>query len=134
VENSETTPVMILLVEDEPLISLVTAESLGDAGFVVEEASSAAEAMAKLKAATVPFEAAIIDLGLPDMPGDRLAQEIRRERKGFPIVIASGRDGREVVHMFRDEGNVAVVNKPYDSSALVAALLTLGVSASRSGA
>ena len=36
-------PVRILLVEDEPLISMMTAEMLEDAGFVAEEAATAGD-------------------------------------------------------------------------------------------
>jgi DNA-binding response OmpR family regulator len=120
-------PVRILLVEDEPLISLVTAELLSDAGFLVEEAASATEAVAKLRDATSRFAAAIVDLGLPDRSGDVLAKEIHQLDADLPIVIASGRDRQEVARMFGDDARVGFVGKPYDAAALLDALCVLGV-------
>jgi DNA-binding response OmpR family regulator len=121
--------VRILLVEDEPLVSMMTAELLADAGFVVEEVSTAAEAIAKLQAAAAGFAAAIIDLGLPDRPGDVLAEEVRRMRADMPIVIASGRNRHEVARLLDGDGKAGFVGKPYVIDALLEVLRTLGVSA-----
>jgi DNA-binding response OmpR family regulator len=122
----QSQPVRILLVEDELLISMVTAELLGDAGFLVEEAATATEAVEKL---TVRFAAAIVDIGLPDRPGDVLARELREAQADMPILIASGRDRREVARMFKDDDKVGCVSKPYDIDVLLDALRDLGVTA-----
>jgi DNA-binding response OmpR family regulator len=106
---------------------MVTAELLVDAGFAVEEAATAAEAMARL---TTRFAAAIIDLGLPDRPGDALARDLRQVQADLPILIASGRDRQEVARIFKDDVKVGCVSKPYDIAHLVAGLRALGVSAS----
>jgi DNA-binding response OmpR family regulator len=120
-------PVRILLVEDEPLISMVTAELLCDEGFTVVEAATATEALSKL---TVHFAAAIIDLGLPDRPGDVLARELRQVQADIPILIASGRDRQEVARIFANDDKVGCVGKPYDIVQLMTALHALGVSTS----
>jgi DNA-binding response OmpR family regulator len=117
-------PVRILLVEDEPLISMMTAEMLEDAGFVAEEAATAAEAISKL---TQRFAAAVIDLGLPDRPGDDLTREVRRQFPDMPVVIATGRDRNEVARIFADDDKVAAIGKPYDGPMLLNALRALGV-------
>jgi len=122
-------PLRILLVEDEVLVSMMTAELLADSGFEVEEAATAAEAMMKSQAATSGFAAAIIDLGLPDQSGDVLAREVRRMWVDMPIVIASGRGRQEVARIFGDEDNFGFIGKPYDIGALLDVLRALGVSA-----
>lgn len=117
-------PLRVLLVEDEPLISMMTAELLYDAGFAVEEAATAAEAVSKLIG---QFAAAVIDLGLPDRPGDLLARDVRRQFPDMPVVIASGRDRQEVAKVFADDPKVAAIGKPYDITTLLNALHSLGV-------
>jgi DNA-binding response OmpR family regulator len=118
---------MILLVEDELLIRMVTADSLADAGFEVAEAGNATDAIAQLGDPAVSFEAVIVDLGLPDRPGDVLAREIRATRAELPVLIASGRDGGSVARDFKDDRKVGFIGKPYTGSALIDALRALGV-------
>jgi DNA-binding response OmpR family regulator len=117
-------PLRVLLVEDEPLISMMTAELLQDAGFAVDEVATAAEAISKL---TEPFAAAVIDLGLPDQPGDILTRDVRRQWPAMPVVIASGRDRTEVAKNFADDDKVTAISKPYDIAMLLNALRAVGV-------
>jgi DNA-binding response OmpR family regulator len=130
-QHREMVGICVLLVEDEPLIRLVTAETLGDAGFVVEEAANAAEAMAKMRAPGAYPHAVIIDLGLPDQPGDVLARNMREIRGDLPILFASGRDRGEIARLFQGDDNVRIVGKPYTGEELVDALSELGVRANR---
>lgn len=117
-------PIRILLVEDEPLISMMTAELLADAGFTVEEAATAAAALTKL---AEQFAAAVIDLGLPDQPGDELTRNVRLQWPAMPVVIASGRSSHEVAQVFAGDDKVACIGKPYDITMLLDALRTVGV-------
>jgi DNA-binding response OmpR family regulator len=119
-------PIHILLVEDEPLISMMTAELLTDAGFAVKEAATAAAALTDL---AQPFAAAVIDLGLPDRPGDGLVREVRQRWPGMPVVIASGRNSQEVAKDYAGDNKVACIGKPYDISVLLDALRSVGVPA-----
>jgi CheY-like chemotaxis protein len=120
--------VRILVVEDEPLVRLVAVDSLEDAGFQVEEAGSATEAVVKLNAGSI--DAAVIDIGLPDRGGDVLAGEFRALRTDLAIVIASGHSLPMLRQRFAGDARVVCLGKPYDPDELVAALRTLGVAAS----
>jgi DNA-binding response OmpR family regulator len=117
----------ILIVEDEPLIRMFVADSLEEYGFEVAEAENATEALAKLVAASGAVEAVIIDVGLPDRPGDALAEELRAKWNNLPIVIASGRDTNEFVQRFSHDNRVAVLGKPYTTDMLRDALRKVGV-------
>jgi CheY-like chemotaxis protein len=117
----------ILVVEDEPLVRLVAVDSLVDAGFQVEEAGSATEALAKLNAGRI--DAAVIDIGLPDRGGDVLADELRAQRAGLAIVIASGHSLPTLRQRFAGDSRVVCLGKPYDPDELIAALRTLGIAA-----
>jgi CheY-like chemotaxis protein len=117
----------ILLVEDELLVRMFAVDVLEECGFKIEEAGSAQEALdllAKLQGAPA---AAVIDLGLPDRPGDMLADEVRKLHPQLPIVIASGRSEREIRDRFSKDSLVAALVKPYTASLLLETLNNLGV-------
>jgi CheY-like chemotaxis protein len=116
----------ILVVEDQVLVRMLTVDALRDLGFRVEEAGTAREALGKVGALVGRIDAAVIDLGLPDRPGDALAADLRARFASLPIVIASGyRDGLR--HGLGDDALVGFLDKPYDSAQLAALLSRLGV-------
>ena len=116
----------ILVVEDEPLVSMMAVEALSDVGFVVEDAADAAEALHKLRGSE-RFDAVILDMRLPDRSGDDLARELRTMRTDLAIVIASGYDKIPLQEMFAGDPRVVVVAKPYLSNDLRQALRQLGI-------
>lgn len=116
----------ILLVEDEFLVRMFAVDALEDAGFRVIEAGTAAEALHALRSAS-DVRAAVIDMGLPDRPGDQLAAEIQASRGDLPIVIASGRSGRELREKFAGNPRIALLVKPYTAPLLLEVLAGIGV-------
>jgi DNA-binding response OmpR family regulator len=117
----------ILVVEDELLVRLFAVDALEDAGFKVDEAGSAAEALAKLGDGGQGIRAAVVDLGLPDRAGDQLAAEMHALRADLAIVIASGRSERELNERFQGNRRIAVLGKPYTAYMLIEALASLGI-------
>jgi PAS domain S-box-containing protein len=120
-------PGRILLVEDEMLIQLLATEYLEDAGFTVDKAGSAAEAMDKLKLVPGGVDAVIVDIGLPDKKGDVLVREIRAVNPLLPIVLATGQSAAPVLQEFKAEKNIALTTKPYTASDLLRALRSIGI-------
>src|SRR5271154_973166 len=104
-QNDLMSLVRILVVEDEPLIRMFVVDTLEDAGFLVEEAGSATEALAKVGSESPVFAAVIVDVGLPDRPGDSLAAELRTKWAELPIIIASGHDRTALLARFKDDGH-----------------------------
>ncbi|HKE96580.1 MAG TPA: response regulator [Povalibacter sp.] len=115
----------VLIVEDEELLALSTREALRDVAINAITAASGAEALDVF--ASYPFHAAIIDIGLPDMPGTELARHFRRRHADLPIVLCSGFDCTGYVVEFRNDSRVRVIEKPFDEPHLLAQLLALGV-------
>jgi CheY-like chemotaxis protein len=105
----------VLLVEDDALIRMNTAEMLQDSGFIVVEAGSAEDARAALQTMAVDF--LVTDLNLPGASGTELAAEARALRPSTMIVFATG-DPSSV----RDQSGSVVLAKPYDETKLAAAL------------
>jgi DNA-binding response OmpR family regulator len=104
----------VLLAEDEFLIRAVLVEALGSAGFSCIEASTGKEALDVL-AGTQPLAAAIVDLGLPDMPGLKVIEAAMKHRPGMPIIQCSG---SHVAAPAIGSGEVHVFPKPYNPEEL----------------
>ena len=79
----------ILLVDDDALVSMNTADMLTDLGHSVLEASSAADALQKL-ASDKQFDVVVTDYAMPGMNGLDLAKEIQRINSKLPIILATG--------------------------------------------
>jgi PAS domain S-box-containing protein len=126
--DSARTPGRILLVEDEALIQMLAIDYLEGAGFTVDAASSATEAMNKLALVHGGVDVAVIDIGLPDRRGDALFREIRALYSSLPIVLATGHNVADLRSAFHGEQSVAFVSKPYTAAGLLAALGSLGLS------
>jgi DNA-binding response OmpR family regulator len=126
-KDSDNKPPHILLVEDEVLVRMFAVDALEDAGATVAQAGTGADGLAMLRAHVAGFAGAIVDLGLPDRPGDEIAAAIRALRSDLPILIASGRSERELQQRFASDPRIAFLVKPYTASMLVSELRQLGL-------
>ncbi|MFN3964735.1 response regulator transcription factor [Silanimonas lenta] len=79
----------ILLVEDEAPLRETLAARLKREGFAVDAAADGEEGL--YNGREVPFDIAIVDLGLPRMSGMDLVRALRAEGKKFPILILTAR-------------------------------------------
>ena len=79
----------ILLVEDEAPLRETLAARLKREGFAVDAASDGEEG--QYMGREVPFDMAIIDLGLPKLSGMELVRDLRAQQKKFPILILTAR-------------------------------------------
>lgn len=83
---------VVLLVEDEPLVRLVTADILLEANFRVIEAGDAEEALRVLKA-EVAVDVLLSDVEMPPgMNGYELVGHVHRDWPGVEIIVSSGRE------------------------------------------
>ena len=117
----------ILIVEDELLVRMFAVDALEDAGFQVEQAGTAQEALRSVQQLGSELTALIIDLGLPDRTGDQLAAELRDAKVEVPILIASGRSEREIRDRFVNDPRIGILVKPYTASMLIDALEQVGI-------
>ena len=79
----------VLLVDDDSLVSMNTANMLIDLGHTALEALSAAEALELLKCGE-KFDVVLTDYAMPDMNGLDLAKRIRQIMPALPVVLATG--------------------------------------------
>jgi DNA-binding response OmpR family regulator len=125
--DAKRVPGRILLVEDEPLIQMLATEYLEEAGFSVDWAGSALEAINKIGRVPGGVEAAVVDIGLPDRQGDVLIRELKALYPTLPIVLATGQDTTELARMLRPLEKIVFLAKPYSATDLLRALDSLGV-------
>ncbi len=118
----------ILVVEDEIMIRILAADLLAELGFETEEAASAGEALQKVADVAALLQAAVVDVGLPDRRGDELVVELRALRPDLPLIIATGYGDADFLAGFASDPRIVIIPKPYDVSALSAALGQLHVS------
>ena len=87
-EQPSTAPV-VLIVENDVLLRLVTASNLRDAGFEVIEAANPAEALRVLD--RIPVDVLFSDIDMPgNMDGLALAQWVHRSHADTRIILTSG--------------------------------------------
>lgn len=111
-------PFRILVVEDEFLIRVSTAEMLLELGYHVSEATNAEEALSQSESAF--FDILLTDMGLPGMSGAALAQSIRQRQPEIAVIFATGQGDVPKLQ----NGNPAILlEKPYDIDQLMDALL-----------
>ena len=78
-----------LVVDDEELVRMSTAEMLIDLGFAVVEAASGEDAI-RLIGQGIHFDLMVTDHLMPGMSGTALADRVRISRPGVPVLIVSG--------------------------------------------
>jgi len=106
----------VLLVEDERKLRELVRSYLERAGFTVLSTESGAEAIT-LAASAAP-DLVILDLGLPDVPGETVARELRAAG-ATPILILTAKAGEEDRIAGLELGADDYVTKPFSPRELV---------------
>lgn len=113
----------LLVVEDESLLRQQLEQGLQKEGYVVD---SAEDGKAGLYFATeFEYDAAIIDLGLPEIDGISLITQAREAGKTFPILILTARGDWQDKVAGLDAGADDYVVKPFQHEEIVARLNAL---------
>ena len=85
---SHLAPERVLLVEDDAALTEMLAEYLGQAGYRVDCVSLGSAGLEAL--ASQPYDALVLDLGLPDMDGLELCRRLRG-RSDIPVLVLTAR-------------------------------------------
>lgn len=112
----------LLVIEDEPDLLEVLAQSLREAGYAVDEASDGPTGL--FKAASGEYDAVVLDLMLPGMSGWDLLRELRKT-KATPVLILTARDTLPDRVKGLDAGADDYLTKPFELPELQARLRAL---------
>ncbi len=112
----------VLIVEDEPELRRVTARSLREDGYAVDEAADGEEGL--YKATTWEYDVIVLDLMLPKVSGWEVLTTFRKSHK-TPVLILTARDAIDDRVRGLDNGADDYLVKPFDLSELLARLRSL---------
>lgn len=103
----------VLVVEDEAALSAAVAESLSDAGFVVDRASDGLEALDRLE--KQPYDLIVCDLKMPRLDGTAFYRELERTSPGMTrkILFVTGDVAGTEAERFLEETGCRWLAKPF---------------------
>ncbi|MBU6498708.1 MAG: response regulator transcription factor, partial [Rhodospirillales bacterium] len=113
----------LLAVEDEAELAVLLRRALEGAGFAVDLAGDLSEAEDHL--ALAPYDAAILDLALPDGDGLALVRRLRDRRNALPVLILTARDGLDDRVLGLDAGADDYLTKPFHMPELISRIRAL---------
>ena len=121
-DHSRLAPPVILIVDDEPLLRMLAAEIVEEAGFVSLEAKNADEAVVILEARS-DIVLLLTDINMPgSMDGLKLAHAVRNRWPPIKIIVVSGQ--MRIAQSDLPSGS-RFVEKPYHSTAMISELRSL---------
>ncbi|MXN65695.1 response regulator [Stappia sp. GBMRC 2046] len=113
----------ILVVEDDLDLNRQLCEALTEAGYVVDHAEDGEEG--HFLGDTEPYDAVILDLGLPVLDGLSVLENWRRDGKTMPVLILTARDRWSDKVAGIDAGADDYVAKPFHMEEVLARVRAL---------
>ncbi len=113
----------VLVVEDEPDLARQLQEGLAGAGYAVDYAPDGEEA--HFLGDTEPYDAVILDLGLPILDGVSVLEKWRKAGREMPVLILTARDSWSDKVAGLDAGADDYLAKPFKMEELLARLRAL---------
>ena len=113
----------LLVVEDDPDLNRQLVTALQEAGYVVDTASDGEEG--HFLGDTEPYDAVVLDLGLPEMDGVTVLEKWRRNGRTMPVLILTARDRWSDKVAGFDAGADDYVAKPFFMEEVLARIRAL---------
>jgi two-component system OmpR family response regulator len=113
----------LLVVEDDPDLNRQLVTALTDAGYAVDRAFDGEEGHYLGK--SEPYDAVVLDLGLPKMDGIAILESWRREGSKVPVLMLTARDRWSDKVQGFDAGADDYVAKPFHMEEVLARLRAL---------
>jgi len=113
----------LLIVEDDPDLNRQLMSALADAGYAVDSAKDGEEG--HYLGDTEPYDAVVLDLGLPILDGVSVLEKWRRAGKKMPVLILTARDRWSDKVAGFDAGADDYVAKPFHMEEVLARIRAL---------
>jgi len=107
----------VLYAEDEPTLAQIISDGLRSSGYEVELAADGEEALRLFE--TSPPDICVLDIMMPLKDGYTLAEDIRKQDSGIPIIFLSAKSlAADVIRGFNSGGN-DYMRKPFNMGELL---------------
>ena len=113
----------LLLVEDDAMLGQAVEIGLSERQFSVQWVRTGAAAISESQ--RIPYDVAVLDLGLPDLDGSRVLSALRKKGQVMPILVLTARDDSSEIVKLLDLGADDYMVKPFDMNELGARLRAL---------
>jgi len=116
---SAAASIAVLLVEDEPIVRMLTVEMLSDQGYTVLEAHSGRSGLSIVESGA-RIDLLITDVGLPGgMDGRQLANAVRQQRPDLKVLFTTGYAESAWLGNVRKEQGMEIMIKPFSMDAFL---------------
>lgn len=112
-----------LLVEDDALIGAAVCQTLRDARYTVDWVTDGVTALTAVTAED--YSVVLLDLGLPELDGLKVLQQLRQQRNRVPVLVITARDSIEDRITGLDVGADDYLVKPFHVRELLARVRAL---------
>lgn len=112
-----------LLVEDDALIGAAVCQTLRDARYTVDWVTDGQSALTAVT--TEDYSVVLLDLGLPQLDGLKVLQQLRQQRNRVPVLIITARDSIDDRITGLDVGADDYLVKPFHVGELLARVRAL---------
>jgi CheY-like chemotaxis protein/sarcosine oxidase delta subunit len=125
----------ILVVDDEPMVLVLTKHILSDAGFEAVTAQSGFECLDLFRKRPNHFDLVLLDLSMPFMDGEETFNRLRNIRPDAVVLLCTGFVDQERLDRMLAAGMAGFLRKPHRSDELVASIRAIleSVKLSRAG-
>lgn len=113
----------VLVVEDDENLNRQMCEALSEAGYVVDSATDGEDG--HFLGDTEPYDAVVLDIGLPQMDGLSVLEAWRRDGKTMPVLLLTARDRWSDKVQGIDAGADDYVAKPFHMEEVLARIRAL---------
>lgn len=109
--SQTSTPIQVLIVDDEPAIRRALRASLTELGFVIEEASRGEDAIQLVQKKI--YDAVLLDINMPGMGGIKTLLKLRAMFPRMPILMLTVQDSEESKIDALERGADDYITKPF---------------------
>jgi CheY-like chemotaxis protein len=125
-----STPLQILVVEDEKAVAHMIAMVLGGPASKVARARNGLEALIRIGVTNRPFDVVITDHRMPRMSGLELVRRLRSQNFAGKILVLSAHLSDEDIRAYEELSVDMMMSKPFDFDELQQAMAVLDKKAS----